>query len=683
MPESLDRRAFLQYAAAVSAVSLAGLRPPTPAVANGGAGNRVVVLGAGLAGLGAAYNLIRHGYEVIVLEAQDRPGGRVLTVRDGFQRGGYAEMGAVRIFETHTHTQKYIAEFGLSLTPYDTGDRVFYMQRRRFMPPPAGVPWPLRGFAPGEQPDPGAKIPQYLLSGFDKIGDVNDAGWPGAFPSAVELDRTTITGYLQSQGASDTWVDWLYAQEGGIGRTNAAAGFGVESVAGGSELRSIAGGNDRLPYAFARALGGRVKYGSEVVRVAQDRRGVTVGYTERGRRHELRADRVVCALPFAPLRRVSLSGFSDRKRTAIDRLRYMAAGRCYFQTRTRFWQQDPLAPLGGVNLVGTDTMAGRVWNTSSQQPDPTLGMVHAYMFDTEALEFASLGRRRVDAMEKLFHRLLPGIRGQVIGVAEKLWQEDPWAGGGWGWVQPGELSFMFPAMREPDGRVHFAGEHTSIWIAYMNGALESAERAVGEVLRRRTGGRRLAVRRVAGRSAALVACAAERLLRAERRRRGLPAQSDLRHLAAPSGRCSASSSDRGAGSSPRPRRREPRTIAVKAIGTETTAGWASSVCSVPVPSAVSRPAVIRPVAEPAPRISPSAAPRAVRPGHQMPSSSSGQKVEAASAKAQPTRTEMSVSRADRATSAASATPTAAVPRKRRRWAAALTSACGRRRRQTS
>ena len=109
-------------------------------------------------------------------------------------------------------------------------------------------------------------------------------------------------------------------------------------------------------------------------------------------------------------------------------------------------------------------------------------MVHAYMFDTQALEFAAHGRRRVPAMLALFSRLLPGIRGEIVGMAHKAWQEDPWAGGGWGWTQPGGLRWMLPAMRGPEGRVHFAGEHTSIWIAYMNGALESGERTVAEIL---------------------------------------------------------------------------------------------------------------------------------------------------------------------------------------------------------
>lgn len=481
MADSIDRRTFLQSVAAVGALPLAGAVGAPAAAANGG-GNRVVVLGAGLAGLGAAYNLMKHGYEVTVLEAQHRPGGRVETVRDGFHRGGHAEMGAVRIPETHAHTMKYVKEFGLELLPYDEGTRAFFMQGGRFLPPPAGMHWPLQGFGPDEQPDPAARIPDYLLSGFDKLGDVHDPGWPGAFPSALELDNLSVAGYMRSQGASETWLDWIFGQEGRIARGNAAAAFGVESQ-GGGQIRGIKGGNDRLPYAFAAALGRRVRFGSEVVRIAQDRRGVTVGVRDRRRQHEIRADRCVCALPFAPLRRVHIdAGFSHEKLAAIRKLQYMAAARCYFQTRMRFWQHDPLGPLGGLNLVATDTMAGRVWNTSSQQADADLGMVHAYMFDNEAIDFAAWGDRRVAAMRRLFRRLLPGIDGQVVGVAHKAWQEDPWAGGGWGWTQPGELRWMFPAMRSVEGRVHFAGEHTSLWITYMNGALESAERVVQEIL---------------------------------------------------------------------------------------------------------------------------------------------------------------------------------------------------------
>ena len=486
MIDNLDRRRFLQTLAAVSAAPLASLAkaPDSPGHDDKHrGGRRVVVLGAGLAGLGAAYTLMRHGYDVTVVEAQDRPGGRVQTVRDGFQHGGHAELGAIRIFESHEYTRRYVGEFGLELTPYDTGTRAFHMQGKRFLSPAAGQPWPLDGFAAGEQPDPATRLGDYFASGFGKLGDVFDPGWPGAFPAALALDGSTMDGYMASQGASDTWRNWFYAQEGRFARVNAAAAFAVESLTTGSFLGSVRGGNDRLPKAMAAALGHRVRYRSEVVRIAQGRGHVTIGYRDHSGRHEIRADRCVCALPFAPLRRVDIATpFSPQKMAAIRKLQYMAVARCYFQTRSRFWERDPLGALGGLNLVGSDTMAGRVWNTTSQQTDPRLGMIQAYMFDTEALEFAGHGHRRVSATRRLMRRLLPGIRGQIAGVAHKAWQEDPWAGGGWGWVQPGELRGMFPAMRRIEGRVHFAGEHTSIWAAWMNGALESAERVAAEIL---------------------------------------------------------------------------------------------------------------------------------------------------------------------------------------------------------
>jgi monoamine oxidase len=213
--------------------------------------------------------------------------------------------------------------------------------------------------------------------------------------------------------------------------------------------------------------------------------GVSVGFLDRAGLQEIEAERCVCAIPFAPLRNVVMPhSFSSEKMAAIRRLNYMAAARCCFQTASQFWKNDELGELGGLNMVATDTLAGRVWNLSMSQPNPSMGMLHSYMFDFEALQFTAWNRReRIEAMTELMRTILPGLRRDtVVAVAQKAWQEDPWQGGAWGWAPTGDLKWMYQAMRRPERNVHFAGEHTSPWIAWMNGALESADRVASEVL---------------------------------------------------------------------------------------------------------------------------------------------------------------------------------------------------------
>jgi len=453
----LTRRGLLAGLAAASVAGLGGAE-----AVRRDDGRRVVVLGAGLAGLASAYRLMNRGYDVTVLEAQERPGGRVHTVRDGLLRGGHAELGGIRIFSSHTYVHRYLTEFGLALTPYDTGATAHLRSGRRFLAPAADVGG-------------------YFGPAVAKVGDPLAAGWPGDTASARELDALSLTEYLRSAGAPAEAIARFLAEEGNVGRWNAASVIGMEVLTTGA-VASVSGGNDRLPLAFAARLGDRLKLRSEVVRIAPDRSGVAVGFRDRSGLHEMRADRVVCALPFGPLRRVALGRpFSAAKMDSIRLLEYMPAARFYAQTRTRFWTKDSLGPLGGLRLVATDTMLGRIWNTSSQQSDPTLGMLHCYMMDDQATRFAALGSRRERHIRNLLEQALPGSDRQIVRTLTKIWQDDPWVGGGWSMVPVGALHWMLPAMRRAEGRIHFAGEHTSVWPGWMNGALESAERVVREV----------------------------------------------------------------------------------------------------------------------------------------------------------------------------------------------------------
>jgi monoamine oxidase len=492
MSKDPDRRELVQLSIALGTGLVAGWKGSPAAAATSGQacnGKRVVVLGGGLAGLAAAYRLMSEHHEVILLEGQDRVGGRVLTVRDGFESGGHTEMGATRIFSTHAATLRYVELFKLGpLVPYDSGNGAFFIRGSRFSAPPAGQPWPIADMSKTERANPYAFLATYLGPGFEMLGDVDAAGWPNDQPSALELDKLTVEQFLKGQGASQGWIDWFCALEGNVRRLNAFAGLATERLLagfGGEPPTSIPGGNDRLPKAFAAALGTRIKLRCKVVRLEQSASEVTVTYLDnQGRQNEVRADRCVCALPFSTLRKVVIATpFAADKMRAIESLRYMLVARCCFQTRTRFWTADPLGPLGGLSLVGSDTFAGRIWNTSSQQADPDMGMIQSYMFDVDASAYASLPDR-VEAMRQHIHRkLLPGLtQDQVVAAAEKVWQDDPWVEGGWAWSGRQEMAGLFQARGRAEGRVHFAGEHTSPLIGWMTTAIESGERAADEII---------------------------------------------------------------------------------------------------------------------------------------------------------------------------------------------------------
>jgi len=482
MTNYIDRRAFLTLLAAAGADAAA---QPIPSAS----GNRVVILGGGLAGLAAAWNLMQRGYDVRVFEAQEIPGGRVKTIREPFEKGGYAEAGALRIPNNHAYTMKYIRLMGLEskLVAYqDDGKHLWYLQGQRFTTPEGN--WPLAGLSAEERANPFAMIPRYWGPGFAVLGNPTAPDFPTA--SALALDPYRLQEFFQLNGASDTWNKVFFAAEGNIGRANTLAVTALEGAPNDGPFTityGLVGGNDQLPKALANALGDRVTYNHQVVRLAHRADGVTVTVRNRGgQQHEVQADHCICTLPFPVLRDVQITpAFSQPKMRAIDEYQLAASSRIYFQTRTRFWRQDPLGPLGGLNMIGTDTQAERIWNTSQLQPDPTMGMLQSYMFDENALAFSNvLPLLRGTTWKLLIAQFLPNLLLSNLLAAEyyKVWHEDPWQKGAFAFMQPNQFATIWPAARRAEGRVHFAGEHTSVWFGYQNGALESAERCVQEIL---------------------------------------------------------------------------------------------------------------------------------------------------------------------------------------------------------
>ncbi len=476
---ALSRRDFLRWSALVAAAPACARLRGKPTRPSG----RVVVLGAGLAGLSAADALVRAGHDVVVLEAQAQAGGRVRTLRAPFYDGQYAELGATRIPDHHDLTLRFARELRLPLVELAvTGPRVLYHVRGRRFVHEEGKPLALPLSGREEGADGPALWEEYVEPVLAEVGDPRRPGWPG--PGARRRDSQTFVEFLRSRGASDDALAVFIAENGTETRAfGAAQWLGCEHIdTAWKRTFAIAGGNDRLPRALAARLGAAVRYGHEVVRLEQRLGRVTVIARQGRDTVRIEADRVVCALPFSALRRVDVQApWSPDKARAIRELAYMPVCRTSLQTRTRFWQREG---LGGLAMVRTDLPIERVWDLSCVQPGRR-GMLASYVHHDHARALCEVGgeaARATHALEQM-RALWPDIAEHVEVATSHAWQEDPWAGGGWGYHQPGQTRWMGEAAMSADGLVHFAGEHTSVFPGWMQGALASGLRAADEVMR--------------------------------------------------------------------------------------------------------------------------------------------------------------------------------------------------------
>jgi monoamine oxidase len=476
---AITRREFVvRSAAAALALAGGGCRGE-----RGGGPAEVIVAGAGLAGLAAAYELVGMGHRVTVLEARDRPGGRVLTLRDGFDDGLHVEAGAVFVPDHHHHTVGYARELGVPLMAVPAargvGQRCFVQGAAVPMRRGHPVRWPVQ-LSPAEAGlTPGALRARYLDPVLDEIGDPAHPLWPGE--AALRHDATSLAELLRARGASEGAVSLIrlgYLDEwgDGIGRCSALSllrDLAQQRGATGASL--VAGGTDRLPRAFAARLGARIRYGTVVTVIEHDADGVHVTATSGSRREAFSADYLVCALPFPVLRTIRVSPpFSAGKRRAVEGLRTTSVTRVYLQLREPCWP-------AGEAAVATDLPVMHLADAAIGQPGPR-AVLEAFVTGPNARRIAAMAPdARVAFARDQAARVHPRLPRVSERGASYAWDADPWARGDYAWFAPGELRSFLPHLARPEGRVHFAGDHTSSLPGWMQGALASGRRAADEV----------------------------------------------------------------------------------------------------------------------------------------------------------------------------------------------------------
>jgi monoamine oxidase len=202
---------------------------------------------------------------------------------------------------------------------------------------------------------------------------------------------------------------------------------------------------------------------------------VTVRYVRDGREEGVTADFAVCAVPFSVLRTIDVSpAFSAGKLRAVRELSYANVARTYVQCREKFWRTEGLSGFATTDLPTT-----YFWESTSRQPG-TRGVLQGWLMGTHARRFQGFteAERKAFALAQS-RQVFPRVDDFVEKVSWISWQEEPWARGAFAWLRPGDGKTLWPHLASPEGRVHFAGEHTSTWFLHgsLQGALESGRRA--------------------------------------------------------------------------------------------------------------------------------------------------------------------------------------------------------------
>lgn len=486
---------------------------------NGSKRKKIIVIGAGLAGLSCAYELSKKDCDIVILEARDRLGGRVHTLTERFTSGLSAEAGAFWIHHNHQAVNYYLYELGLMGELVPGGGALSYHVDGKRLSNAFSLKAPL--------PNMGKDEAQFGLGGLVAIslcghnfGDPSAIDWP---PQELrdKYTNTTFYQYLRMQK--------LPTRDGPKDITQAAVDFMLPWFNWWDDLKEVSAlmlirdsiisrrmcdppqwftlkhGMKQIPIRFleelAKANGEartvKINYRAPVIGIRQNAGTVTATYRlQSGHTDEVTGDYMVCAIPFSTLRDIKeLPEFSSDKRNAIKTLRYVPVARIYLEYEKPFHVLPNGAgmtdrPFG--NLLDMTMVQDRIENGCVIKNGNRGRIIQGFMVGEQA---KAISRMSESERADFFHQRLKEVYAEpednicdntIVSSDSVCWHDEEWSKGAYPSFTPKEFSAM--SLRdiskpECNGLIYFAGDHTSPYPGWMEGALQSGQRVAKEIIK--------------------------------------------------------------------------------------------------------------------------------------------------------------------------------------------------------
>jgi monoamine oxidase len=454
----------------------------------GGTDAEVVIVGAGIAGLTVGWRLAQAGVNVRILEAQERVGGRMFTLRGHFPDDQVAELGGELIDTNHRAIRELAAELGIEmddLQDFETLEpEVWYFGGRRIGEADLLQAWgPVAARIESELaalplPDSWPWITWDAPAGAEALDRVSLAEWLEGVEMEDWFRRLLDVGFTSEYGleAGEQSVLNLHT----LVDTDPDAFF----IYGEGDVRfHVQGGNDRIPLTLAERLEPVIERGVRLESVRQGSDGrYELSVRRGGSSRTVRAVHLVLALPFTLLRDVELAlELPEVKRRAIAELGYGTNAKLMMGFEGRPWRTQH----GAAGTVITDLPFQVTWETSRAQPGDGGILTNFTGGDAGMALGVGTAEERSRAVVAEFARVFPGVEA-VHDPARAVrfhWPTHDWTRGSYSCYRPGQWTGLAGAEGMAVGRLHFAGEHTSLDAqGFMEGGCESGERVAREIL---------------------------------------------------------------------------------------------------------------------------------------------------------------------------------------------------------